>query len=463
MKLKNKLVIIVCTAAALSIMVSGIILLLMLRSSLIRDAYGEAMMIATESFSKFESLLSDRNNSSIDSRLKIVYKNEDNWRNVIYGPEGEIYNRTVFTEEQLFEAGYNVESGVVSTGKRDELLHEDGRYIVHFKVIGKYTIYRLYDITDVYLRMNRYTIYYVLVSLGLLLIVTVSTLLILRKVLSPLGSLTDAATDMAEGDYSRRVEVETRDELGVLAEHFNEMAEAVEENSRMLTESEYKKTLMMGNLSHELKTPMTAIAGYAETLLTTKLSEEQKNEALYYIYSETNRLGRLSRKMMQLLSLSDGEAVEEKKIDARELMESISETMSVKLKEKSIQLILDCDDELIITDEDLIKDVIINLTDNAVKASDSGKRVWISIKGDTLQVRDEGIGIPEKELEAVTEPFYMVDKSRSRKEGGAGLGLSITHLIVDKLGLTMDISSKENEGTEIAIHNLHFVYKKRNT
>lgn len=463
MKLKNKLVIIVCTAAALSIMVSGIILLLMLRSSLIRDAYGEAMMIATESFSKFESLLSDRNNSSIDSRLKIVYKNEDNWRNVIYGPEGEIYNRTVFTEEQLFGAGYNVDSGLVSTGKRDELLHEDGRYIVHFKVIGKYTIYRLYDITDVYLRMNRYTIYYVLVSLGLLLIVTVSTLLILRKVLSPLGSLTDAATDMAEGDYSRRVEVETRDELGVLAEHFNEMAEAVEENSRMLTESEYKKTLMMGNLSHELKTPMTAIAGYAETLLTTKLSEEQKNEALYYIYSETNRLGRLSRKMMQLLSLSDGEAVEEKKIDARELMESISETMSVKLKEKSIQLILDCDDELIITDEDLIKDVIINLTDNAVKASDSGKRVWISIKGDTLQVRDEGIGIPEKELEVVTEPFYMVDKSRSRKEGGAGLGLSITHLIVDKLGLTMDISSKENEGTEITIHNLHFVYKKRNT
>ena len=463
MKLKNKLVIIVCTAAALSIMVSGIILLLMLRSSLIRDAYGEAMMIATESFSKFESLLSDRNNSSIDSRLKIVYKNEDNWRNVIYGPEGEIYNRTVFTEEQLFGAGYNVDSGLVSTGKRDELLHEDGRYIVHFKVIGKYTIYRLYDITDVYLRMNRYTIYYVLVSLGLLLIVTVSTLLILRKVLSPLGSLTDAATDMAEGDYSRRVEVETRDELGVLAEHFNEMAEAVEENSRMLTESEYKKTLMMGNLSHELKTPMTAIAGYAETLLTTKLSEEQKNEALYYIYSETNRLGRLSRKMMQLLSLSDGEAVEEKKIDARELMESISETMSVKLKEKSIQHILDCDDELIITDEDLIKDVIINLTDNAVKASDSGKRVWISIKGDTLQVRDEGIGIPEKELEVVTEPFYMVDKSRSRKEGGAGLGLSITHLIVDKLGLTMDISSKENEGTEIEIHNLHFVYKKRNT
>lgn len=463
MKLKNKLVIIVCTAAALSIMVSGIILLLMLRSSLIRDAYGEAMMIATESFSKFESLLSDRNNSSIDSRLKIVYKNEDNWRNVIYGPEGEIYNRTVFTEEQLFGAGYNVDSGLVSTGKRDELLHEDGRYIVHFKVIGKYTIYRLYDITDVYLRMNRYTIYYVLVSLGLLLIVTVSTLLILRKVLSPLGSLTDAATDMAEGDYSRRVEVETRDELGVLAEHFNEMAEAVEENSRMLTESEYKKTLMMGNLSHELKTPMTAIAGYAETLLTTKLSEDQKNEALYYIYSETNRLGRLSRKMMQLLSLSDGEAVEEKKIDARELMESISETMSVKLKEKSIQLILDCDDELIITDEDLIKDVIINLTDNAVKASDSGKRVWISIKGDTLQVRDEGIGIPEKELEVVTEPFYMVDKSRSRKEGGAGLGLSITHLIVDKLGLTMDISSKENEGTEITIHNLHFVYKKRNT
>ncbi|MBP5191857.1 MAG: hypothetical protein J6Z74_00775, partial [Eubacterium sp.] len=84
-------------------------------------------------------------------------------------------------------------------------------------------------------------------------------------------------------------------------------------------------------------------------------------------------------------------------------------------------------------------------------------------KDESLIVRDEGIGIPEEELASVTEPFYMVDKSRSRKEGGAGLGLSIIKLIVDRLGLTMDISGKVGEGTVVTIHNLHFVYKNRNT
>lgn len=463
MKLKNKLIIIVCIAAAVSVMASGIVLLLMLRSSMILDAYGEAMMVAAEKFSDFEDLIEERGGTSVDQRIKIFYKNEGNWRNVVYSSEGEIYNLTVFTEEQLDSAAYQMNAGLVSTDKREELIYEDGRYIVNSKIIDGYTFYRLYDITDVYKKVNRYTLYYVLISLGMLVIVMIITMFVLRGVLSPLSALTDATNDMAEGDYSKRVEVSSKDEIGTLAAHFNEMAEAVEENSRRLTESEYRKTLMMGNLSHELKTPMTAIAGYAETLLTTKLSEEQKNEALYYIYSETNRLGRLSKKMMQLLSLSEGEIVENKDIDATELLESITETMSVKVKEKEIQLITECDAEMIHTDEDLIKDVIINLVDNSIKASSPGGRIWVGLKDESLIVRDEGIGIPEEELASITEPFYMVDKSRSRKEGGAGLGLSIIKLIVDRLGLTMDISGKVGEGTVVTMHNLHFVYKNRNT
>lgn len=464
MKLKNKLIIIVCIAAAVSVIVSGIVLLFMLRSSMIRDAYGEAMMISSESFSKFEDLVEDSDDTAVEARIRIVYKNENNWRNIIYRNDGEeIYNLTAFDFDQLREAAYVVNTGMVDTGKRSELLFDDGRYIAHCKNIGDYSFYRLYDITDVYLKIRQYTIYYILISLGMLLLVVAVAALVLRGVLSPLSALTEAAEDMAEGDYSRRVDVSSSDEIGVLAGRFNEMAEAVEDRNRELTESEYKKTLMMGNLSHELKTPMTAIAGYAETLLTTKLSEDQKNEALYYIYSETNRLGRLSKKMMQLLSLSDGDVAEKKNIDAEELLESVSDTVSVRLKEKEVKLITECEAEMICTDEDLIKDVIINLVDNSIKASNPGGRVWLELKDDSLTVRDEGIGIPEDELSSITEPFYMVDKSRSRKEGGAGLGLSIIKLIVDKLGLTMEISSKVGEGTVIKIKSLQLVYKNRNT
>jgi signal transduction histidine kinase len=423
---------------------------------MIRDAYGEAMMVSTEAFSRFESLVDRNDADGLDARIKVVYKNDNNWRNVIYRDDEELFNLTVFTEEDLERVGYQVNSGMASTEKREELIYEDGRYIVHYKNIGGYRFYRLYDITDAYLKFRQYMLYFILISLGIIVVVVLITALVLRGILSPLSSLTDAASNMAEGDYTKRVTVSSTDEIGVLAGRFNEMAEAVEENSRRLTESEYKKTLMMGNLSHELKTPMTAIAGYAETLLTTKLSEDQKNEALYYIYSETSRLGRLSKKMMQLLSLSGGEVVEKKTIETKELLESISDTVSVRLKEKDIKLITESDSEFILTDEDLIKDVIINLVDNSIKASSPGKRVWVSIKENTLSVRDEGIGIPEEELSAVTEPFYMVDKSRSRKEGGAGLGLSIIKLIVEKLGGTLRISSKVNEGTEIMIDNCFF-------
>ncbi len=104
--------------------------------------------------------------------------------------------------------------------------------------------------------------------------------------------------------------------------------------------------------------------------------------------------------------------------------------------------------------EVLIRDVIINLVDNAIKASQPGDTVWVAWKDGVLSVRDAGIGIPPEELASITEPFYMVDKSRSRKEGGAGLGLSLTKLILEKLGAVMEISSTPGEGTEISIRGL---------
>ena len=105
MKLKNKLIIIVCIAAAVSVIVSGIVLLFMLRSSMIRDAYGEAMMISVESFSKFEDLVEDSDDAAVEPRIRVVYKNENSWRNVIYRNDGEeIYNLTAFDFEQLQDA-----------------------------------------------------------------------------------------------------------------------------------------------------------------------------------------------------------------------------------------------------------------------------------------------------------------------------------------------------------------------
>jgi len=452
MKLRKKMILIVSIATAVSMIVGGFVMMMILRRSMLRDAYSEATVSAVDFYSGFERRL--ENEGKDDTALALIYKNLDDWRNVVFNGEQEIYNITVFSHGELERVAYHDDAREKDVDIRQELNYEDGRYIVNAKRVGDYILYRLYDITDVHSRIRSYILAYIVAALSMILLVIVVSFLLLRKVLHPLDMLTDATNDMANGEYSRRVEVTSKDELGSLAEHFNVMAEAVEQNQRSLQESEERKTLMMGNLSHELKTPMTAIAGYAETLLTTKLSEEQREEALYYIYSETNRLGRLSNKMMQLLSLSEGDVIEKKDVNAEELFQGIQEAVSVKKKEHSVEVETSFDSEVIRTDEDLIRDVIINLVDNAIKASQPGKTVWVAWKDGVLSVRDEGIGIPAEELDTITEPFYMVDKSRSRKEGGAGLGLSLTKLILEKLGAVMKITSEPGKGTEVTIRGI---------
>lgn len=495
MKLKKKLILIVSLITAVSLVTGGVILMLLIRSSLLRDAYSEAAVSSMDAYVALQNRVETKGEPYNDESLMLVYKGLNNWRNVVYKGEKEIYNITVFGKEELDRVARWDDGTSEKEEAREELAYDDGLYIVNSKKIGDYRLYHLYDITDVYIRIRSMILNYTFVALGVLVLAVLITAFAVRKVLKPLEAVTRAAGDMADGDYSRRVTVETRDELGELAVHFNEMAEAVEQNARTMRESERRKTLMMGGLAHELKTPMTAVAGYAETLLTTKLSEEQKEEALYYIYTETNRLGRLSNKMMQLMNLSEGEGVEKTDVQVEELFHDIGETMSVKYRERGVKLVIEPVSEgaedteenrdgkksrggqenregkeirdgqesregysagsyIIRTDGDLIREVLINLLDNAVKASHEGGKVWLCWKDGILSVRDEGIGIPAEDLEAVTEPFYMVDKSRSRKEGGAGLGLTLTKLILEKLGALMEIQSEPGKGTEIRIRNL---------
>jgi signal transduction histidine kinase len=237
------------------------------------------------------------------------------------------------------------------------------------------------------------------------------------------------------------------------------MAEAVEQRSEKLYEEQRKKTLFMGNLTHELKTPMTAIMGYAETLLTTKLTREDEEEALAYIYSECGRLERLSHKMMQLLELENtnenGEIVKTN-TPVREIFDASAESCSRLISEKNIQLHIEENGERFLMDVDLMTDVMVNLIDNAIKASKTGGSIYLISGTDEnghtfIEVMDEGVGIPDEEKSKITEPFYMVDKSRSRKSGGAGLGLALVKLILEKHGLSLEIRDGEKCGTIVGI------------
>lgn len=388
----------------------------------------------------------------------------------------EIYNHTVFSYDDLKDLSYKFYDNTGGFSYFDSVSYAPlswggRRYLVVRAVsaANDLQVFHIEDITDI--RENLKDMAWVLLIVTIILTVSVGFLqtVVLRSALAPLKALNETTKRMARNMYDQRVEVMRDDEIGELAESFNAMADAVETRTRNLEESERRKTLLMGNLTHELKTPMTAISGYAETLLTTKLIEEDRQEALHYIRQECGRLERLSKKMMKLLSLetaslsaplrTEGGTEDEAENDGFVMRDVPVETLfreaervcGKALEDKRIVLEQKTHGERFLVEEDLMAEVLINLLDNAVKASPEGGRVILRADGDMISVQDFGCGIPKEETERVLEPFYMVDKSRSRKSGGAGLGLSIVLMIVKLHKGSLSIKSEVGQGTAVEL------------
>lgn len=209
---------------------------------------------------------------------------------------------------------------------------------------------------------------------------------------------------------------------------------------------------LIGSMSHELKTPLTAIRGYSETLLGVKLSEEQEEKALLYINRESARLSRLSEKMMELTRLYEPECrVTLREVSVEELFGAVEESVGHRLSEKELTLVREGDfaGQKKVLDEDLMISFLINLINNSVMASQKGGRIFLGADKHSIWVRDEGCGIAKEELEKVRKAFYRVDKSRSRKSGNMGLGLALCEQIAAVHQGKMEIESEVGKGTKV--------------
>ncbi len=359
----------------------------------------------------------------------------------------EIYNNTI------------LDSKMISSMKYDEYLDlqyttyqfNGTEYVIFTTHQPHYELYVIENISYIWDKLNKLIV--ILVSCSILLTITtiIILVLILKKILHPLQELNESTKDIANNVYDKRVKVTTKDEIGELGENFNRMAEAVERYTESLEESEKRKTMFMGNLTHELKTPMTAMCGYAQLLLTAKLSEEDREEALMYINDQCNRLERLSKKMMYLMGLDEEDRLEMTKVQIQEIFENAVKSCSILAKEKDIILQINPSELIIEADKDLMVDVMVNLIDNAIKASPNGGMILLSAGNDGKVVEDFGFGIPKAEQDKILEPFYMVDKSRSRKSGGAGLGLALTTIILKKHNMKLSIQSEVGSGTKVIL------------
>lgn len=393
----------------------------------------------------------ERDNIFLEYFLK---KRNDNYNLCFYGSDMnaytefvEIYNHTVFNAKELFELDYKYFQDMDYA----YLEHSGERYIVFHNNTDGYDFFRLDSISDVQRKLEEMLFYMFFVTAIIVAFAVFVLSVTLKYLFSPLQELNDTTRHMADGMYGERLDIKRKDEIGQLSVNFNKMAEAVEARTNSLEESERRKTLFMGNLTHELKTPMTAISGYAQTLLSTKLDAEEREEALLYIYEECGRLERLSRKMMKLLETDQEDELELVEIPVAMLFESASKSCEVILREKNISIEINEHGEIFPVEADLMTDVMINLIDNAVKASEPGGRIILHAGKDYIEVQDFGKGIPEDEQDKILEPFYMIDKSRSRKNGGAGLGLALTAIIVKKHHMILKIDSEPGKGTRMIL------------
>jgi signal transduction histidine kinase len=271
---------------------------------------------------------------------------------------------------------------------------------------------------------------------------------------NPLKKLNTAANRIAQGSYNERLSISSGDEIGELSDSFNLMADAVEEKVFELLENARQKEDFVANFAHELKTPLTSVIGYADMLYQKILPPEQIKEAAWYILNEGLRLEALSLKLMDLIVLNRQDFILEE-MHTNELLSDIAGGLKPVLEEKKVILHLDVHPAYIMAEYDLFKTLILNLIDNAFKAACG--RIDITGRHNekqnryTISVADNGRGMQTHELARITEAFYTVDKSRSRKQHGAGLGLALAERIAEVHGSSLEFNSGEGVGTVVKI------------
>ena len=296
---------------------------------------------------------------------------------------------------------------------------------------------------------------FLMLDLSTNLILAMGMYIISKNLTNPLVKLSDVSKDIAKGDYSKRAEESNNnDEIGILEKNFNIMIDVIENNIEELKYLNDSKQRFIDSLTHEIKTPITSIIGYSDLLLKSKVNEEIRVKALSYINSEAKRLESLNSTLLKLIFIKQ-ENTENTFIDIESIIDNSIKTMNYKLQSNNIDIKIRLKKVKILVDKNLIEVLISNLIDNSIKASKENSSIEIDgyFNNDNyvLSIRDYGIGIPKEDLDKVKEPFYMVDKARTRKNNGVGLGLSICSEICKIYNISFDIYSKINEGTVITL------------
>lgn len=290
------------------------------------------------------------------------------------------------------------------------------------------------------------------VALWVFLAAMLSFYIISRRTTSPLRQIVSAAKSYAKGRFDQKIEVTGQDEVAELAAAINDMAES-------LKKIEDERNAFVGNVSHDLRTPMTTIAGFVEGILDGTIPEEKQEYYLNIISQEVRRLSRLVNTLLEVSRLESGKDLKYTDFNLSETARTVLISLESKISKKDINIEFDSgeDDVFVNADVDSIHRVIFNLMDNAVKFTPQKGTIDIKISSISdgrkrrkavFVIRNTGEGIPKEELPHVFDRFYKTDRSRGLDKSGTGLGLYIAKTALINHGEDLTVDSVSGEYTE---------------
>lgn len=387
--------------------------------------------------------------------------------NIVFGIVSPGSTLSIFYDDkQVFKNDKN-ESDIPQSlleikGKVDKnyIIEEvDGTHYIYVascnEVLQKYLqVVTKKSVEDAYNLMQRQLTFFRIILCSIIVIGCIISYILSTILTAPLEKLNNVSDEMADGNYKMRASVHSSDEIGQLAAKFNNMASSVDMHVNELEEQVHKREQFVADFTHEIKTPMTTIIGYADTMRSVELPREDQISSLNYIVSAGKRLEIMSQKLFDLIYLNRSD-IDMNRITVESIIREAEKIVTPALISADITLNKSIEPAFIFGNRDLLATAFINFTDNARKASKPGDVIEINgIKSEsnyTLSVRDYGIGMKPEHVERICDEFYMVDKSRSRREGSAGLGMSLSLLIINRHNAELKIVSEENVGTTVSV------------
>lgn len=390
----------------------------------------------------------------------LIVRREDR---IIYsggsGEEQALYDRlpAYGENESSFEGSIYLDGDTQHLIKQEDFLFSDGTEGSAFIVSG----------FGDYVPEVRFMIWEIIFSGIMILLFTGMVLIawVYRSILKPLGQLQKATEEIKNGNLNFTMEIDSDDEIGQLCQDFEEMRIRLKESTEEKVQNDEESRELLRNLSHDLKTPVTAIKGYAEGILDGVASSPEKlDRYIRTIYNKANDMDRLVDELTFYAKIDTNRIPYAfSKINVSDYFADCVEEVGLDLDANNIELgyfnYVD-EDVTIIADAEQLKRVINNIINNSVKYLDKKKGIInIRIKdvGDFIQVEieDNGRGISARDLPNIFDRFYRTDASRNSSQGGSGIGLSIVRKIIEDHGGKIWATSKEGIGTEI-----HFVLRK---